>query len=312
MWEIIESINSNPYSQTLFDFSSAVILLYLSYLLHSTIRRRKLENLFRRAEVKGYNLFDYINDVFKREIAMEKRKINEYNRQIEFGKISRDIIHDLMNHLNNLNLSIGHEINAIKNQALEDQLKLTIQSSNNLISYINNTKKMMLSNINQNPESATCLILEEINSVVRLLQSNIQRENIEIIVSCPKDLSIPFHPTLIHQMIFNMLNNSIQALKDTDKEDKFIKIFSDKLNKSMVFIDIADNGPGIKDEIKKRLFSEMLTTKKDGTGLGLYSVANIVHHEIEGTIGCESKENIGTLFHIEIPIKRKKIFERLF
>ena len=312
MWEIIDSINSNPYSQTLFDFSSAVILLYLSYLLHSTIRRRKLENLFKRAEAKGYNLFDYINDVFKREIAMEKRKINEYNKQIEFGKISRDIIHDLMNQLNNLNLSIGHEIKAMKNQALEEQLKLTIQSSNNLISYINNTKKVMLSNISQNPESATCIILEEINSVVRLLQSNIQRENIEIIISCPKDLSIPFHPTLIHQIIFNMLNNSIQALRDTDRENKFIKIFSDKLNKSVVFIDIADNGHGIKDDIKKRLFNEMLTTKKDGTGLGLYSVANIVQHELEGTIGCESKEYIGTLFHIEIPIKRKKIFERLF
>ena len=69
---------------------------------------------------------------------------------------------------------------------------------------------------------------------------------------------------------------------------------------SSVVIDIEDNGPGIPDELKIKIFEPLFTTKQTGTGLGLASCKTIVdsHH---GTISLTSTMGKGTTFSIEIP-----------
>jgi signal transduction histidine kinase len=247
------------------------------------------------------------------EIANEKRKINEYNRQIEFGKISRHIIHELMNHLNNLNLSIEHEMKTMNNNSIEEQLKMTILASNNLVTYINNAKKMMTAESIHATKDVPCNILEEINSVLSLLKPQLVKNNIDTEIECSKELTLPAHPTHIHQILFNLTNNAIQALNETDRNKKFIKIVCKELDKNTICLDVVDNGHGMSEEVQAKLFKKMFSTKADGTGLGLYTVANILDHELEGNIFCHSKQGVGTLFHVQIPIKgRFRILSKIF
>ena len=66
---------------------------------------------------------------------------------------------------------------------------------------------------------------------------------------------------------------------------------------------IADNGPGIQDEDKEKLFLPYFSTKKDGTGLGL-AIANRIVKEHGGHIrGTGTIEPHGTVFTISIPVK---------
>ena len=66
---------------------------------------------------------------------------------------------------------------------------------------------------------------------------------------------------------------------------------------------ISDNGIGISDEQKKRIFQPNFTTKSSGTGLGLAMVKNIVDG-FGGNIWFESAENIGTTFSVEFPVAK--------
>jgi signal transduction histidine kinase len=73
-----------------------------------------------------------------------------------------------------------------------------------------------------------------------------------------------------------------------------------------VEITLKDDGPGIPDDIKARLFDPFVTSKGDGhSGLGLSIVHNLVK-ALNGTMTCESDTGKGTCFRIGLPIVLNK------
>ncbi|MEO0806844.1 MAG: HAMP domain-containing sensor histidine kinase, partial [Cyanobacteria bacterium J06643_4] len=74
-----------------------------------------------------------------------------------------------------------------------------------------------------------------------------------------------------------------------------------------VRITIADNGMGMTDDVRKQAFDPFFTTKPvgNGTGLGLSMSYQIVTLNHQGTLSCESKVGVGTVFTVEIPLNLK-------
>ena len=70
-----------------------------------------------------------------------------------------------------------------------------------------------------------------------------------------------------------------------------------------ILVEIGDNGPGIPDELRKRIFEPFFSTKKEktGVGLGLAVVYGIIQRH-NGKIWLNSQEGKGTTFYIELPI----------
>lgn len=69
---------------------------------------------------------------------------------------------------------------------------------------------------------------------------------------------------------------------------------------SHVLLEVTDTGPGLAPELQDHLFDAFQTTKADGTGLGLYSVACTVR-DLEGTVECESSPGAGATFRVRLP-----------
>ena len=70
----------------------------------------------------------------------------------------------------------------------------------------------------------------------------------------------------------------------------------------LAYLEIADDGPGIKKEDKEKLFLPYFSTKKEGTGLGL-AIAHRIITEHGGRIWAKDNTPHGTIFTIEIPLK---------
>lgn len=85
-----------------------------------------------------------------------------------------------------------------------------------------------------------------------------------------------------------------------------IRIRTELTESEQVLIRIADNGPGISEEISQRLFDPFFTTKAvgKGTGLGLSISYQIVVEKHQGQIECHSQLGKGTEFIISIPVKQ--------
>ena len=103
------------------------------------------------------------------------------------------------------------------------------------------------------------------------------------------------------QVINNMISNSIQAYDG--KEHGIIDLTVSEDN-GQIIISVKDYACGISDEVKSKLFTQMITTKgKNGTGLGLFmSYSNIKAH-FNGDITVESELNKGTEFKIILPVQ---------
>lgn len=101
----------------------------------------------------------------------------------------------------------------------------------------------------------------------------------------------------LKQVFINLIKNAIEALREGGN-----LYVSTRHVLGYVEITISDDGPGIPDTIKSRLFEPFVSSKgKDHAGLGLSIVYNIVK-ELKGTITCKSDRKKGTSFKIVLPI----------
>ena len=105
--------------------------------------------------------------------------------------------------------------------------------------------------------------------------------------------------TQLIRIITNLVKNAIQALPD-DRANKYVNIQL-SIENGFAKIEVSDNGKGIPEENKKRIFEPKFSTKAVGMGLGLGIIKNIIEG-YNGTISFISQENIGTTFTVLLPI----------
>ena len=98
----------------------------------------------------------------------------------------------------------------------------------------------------------------------------------------------------------NIIKNGIQAIGN---EIGHIEVIISRLGEKYR-IQISDNGCGIKEDDKKKVFFPNFTTKSSGMGVGL-SVSHDIIQGMGGSITFSSKEGIGTVFTIDIPILKE-------
>jgi len=106
----------------------------------------------------------------------------------------------------------------------------------------------------------------------------------------------------LHQVLVNLLTNAQQALRETPRRRRITVTTRSGPDDRSVVLEVADNGPGISQEIQARLFEPFFTTKPpgEGTGLGLAICQGIVntHH---GTLQVVSAPGEGATFRMELP-----------
>ena len=104
------------------------------------------------------------------------------------------------------------------------------------------------------------------------------------------------------QVVNNMISNAIQSYNGKTGEKIRLDVHRQDDN---VVISIKDNGCGLPENVKEKLFKEMITTKgKNGTGLGMYMSYSTIKANFGGNITFESEKNEGTTFNVIIPIKK--------
>ena len=151
---------------------------------------------------------------------------------------------------------------------------------------------------------------EGIESTLLILQNRLKarynRPAIEIIKKYGDLPPITCCAGEVNQVFMNLLSNAIDALEETPEHQGRITIrTSVNTDRSGIIIQIADNGPGINQEVKEQLFDPFFTTKPlgKGTGLGLSISHQIVVEKHGGILKCESALGKGTEFCIEIPLQ---------
>ncbi|MEG3987855.1 ATP-binding protein [Microcoleus sp. S28C3] len=161
-------------------------------------------------------------------------------------------------------------------------------------------------------------IHEGINSAILILKhrlkANEYRPQIEVMTKYGNLPKIECFPGQLNQVFMNLLANAIDALEESNLGRSFteiaanpnrITICTDVMGEAHIKIKIADNGTGMKEEVKQQIFDHLFTTKGvgKGTGLGLAIVHQIAVEKHGGSIEVNAALGIGTEFAIVLPVK---------
>ncbi len=153
---------------------------------------------------------------------------------------------------------------------------------------------------------STFSVYDLIKKVDILVKHEIKKAllTLETTIDCEPTLALRGDINNLIQVIINLISNSIQAYNGKPNEKIFLTVSADDSN---VFIQIKDNGSGMSEEIKNKLFKEMVTTKgKNGTGLGLYMSYSTIKGKFNGNIEFTSELNVGTTFVITLPLHKEE------
>ena len=116
----------------------------------------------------------------------------------------------------------------------------------------------------------------------------------------------------IKRVAINLLDNACAALHSSNPNQagpqiKIASHYNEQLQ--MAVVEVADNGPGMTEEVKARVFEPYFSTKAGGTGLGL-AIAKRIVNDHDGFIRVQSLPDEGTKFLIELPTAVRQGLDR--
>jgi nitrogen-specific signal transduction histidine kinase len=140
---------------------------------------------------------------------------------------------------------------------------------------------------------------EFILKLQKQFEQHYKDQNISISTQISDDVKLFADEKKIKRVVSNLVNNAVEAMQHSNTVNPHITI-SEKLIGNTIQMEVADNGPGIPDEIKEKLFEPFVTHgKPKGSGLGL-AIAHQFMKAHEGSIEVDSSSE-GTTFRLIFP-----------
>ncbi len=243
--------------------------------------------------------------------------ISEYNKMIKklddsanllakseregaWREMAKQVAHEIKNPLTPMKLSIQYLEHAFKSNP-DNIAPLMKRVSNTLIEQIDNLAHIAneFSNFAKMPRANNeeFIVNDLVESVHDLFK---EVKDTDVFLSLPKkDYTVFADRKQLMRVLNNLIKNAVEAIPE--EIDGVIKISLFERD-AMSVIKVSDNGIGIPEEMKNKVFVPNFTTKNSGTGLGLAISKNIIE-SVNGKIYYETEPNVGTDFFVELPIE---------
>ncbi|MDL2266243.1 sensor histidine kinase [Parabacteroides sp. OttesenSCG-928-G07] len=149
------------------------------------------------------------------------------------------------------------------------------------------------------PNMKPCNLYELISSIHSLMNPSMQQKGIAFNIKTDnRELTASIDRELIEQVIINFITNATYAV--SAKTSPRIHLFSGSDPEGRTFITVADNGSGIPDDIRDKIFIPFFSTKKSGNGIGL-SISREIVKLHNADIYIQSEDQQGSAFTILFP-----------
>ena len=250
-------------------------------------------NVTRMVDERGHPIGVVI--VFDNLTNLEKAQ-----RLAAWQEVARRIAHEIKNPLTPIQLSAQRLRKRYLDRIGEDR-DIFDQCTATIINQVDEIKKLAgeFSDFARMPK-----LRKEIGNLGALAEEVVflyREAHRHLTISCQVRPELPtfsFDAIQIKRVLINLLDNAVAVLGDRGAITVVVEPAKDG---HAVCLSVADNGPGIADEIKLRIFEPYYSTRKSGTGLGL-AIAHTIVTEHNGRLRCRDNSPTGAVFTVELPL----------
>jgi len=267
--------------------------------LHQTDLTKRNEKIFveNPSEEIG-KLIDSYNAMID-ELEQSAAKLARSEREQAWREMAKQVAHEIKNPLTPMRLTV-QSFERKFNPAAPDAKTKIAEFSKTLIQQID-----MMSSIASAFSSFADMPAQQ-NETLNVVKTvklalDIFNENYIHFISEEEEIIAKLDRTQLIRVVTNLVKNAIQAVPEVDSPRILVSVASEG---DYVKLSVADNGIGISDEVKEKVFEPKFTTKSSGMGLGLGMVKNIVE-TYKGTISLTSQHGKGSVFTVKFPKAKK-------
>ncbi|MBF0537906.1 MAG: PAS domain S-box protein [Nitrospirae bacterium] len=249
-----------------------------------------------------------IRDVTRRkqieeELRVQHHLVIEQSRQLAISELMISIAHHWRQPLSAIGAIIQNVEDAFDYKELDEEFfHSSVKDIVRELIYLSKTIDNFSSFYRRDKEKIVFRVHECIEKTLSLLRDYFRSKYITVAVDVEEDLELEGYFNEFSRVIFNIINNIKDIFEERNINNGHINIRAYRnINNGRVMISIADNGGGMREDIKSRVFDPYFTTKHKsrGVGLGLYMARVMIEKNLNGSIVAQNTDN-GAEFIIEI------------
>jgi len=305
--ELDEFLKRLGYTYMIMLIVAIVLALLLSKYITKTlktisdkIKETRLEKRNEKIEIKSsteeiLTLVNSYNSMID-ELQESAVKLATSEREQAWREMAKQVAHEIKNPLTPMRLSVQSfqrkfdPTDPAIHQKVDEFSKTLIQQIDTMSSIAS-----AFSNFAKMPAQQNEML--NVVSIVKLALDIFNEDYITFIAE-EEEIIAKFDRTQLIRVVTNLIKNGIQSIPNDAEDPKIIVHVFSKDN--MIKITVQDNGIGISEDNKSKVFEPKFTTKTSGMGLGLAMVKNIVE-TYNGTINFISEKGKGTTFTVTFP-----------
>jgi PAS domain S-box-containing protein len=254
-----------------------------------------------------------------RELKEATVQLIQSEKLSALGELTAGVAHELNQPLNAIKIICQSTLRDIeKNRFEEDALE---QDLNDVVNQVNKMAEIIdhMRIFTRRTEGIPKEMID-VNSVIegalKFVGQQLKNRNIEVVRELSPDLPKVIGDAIrLEQVVMNLITNARNAVEISGKEHKSIEIRTYSENRNQidnqlsaidnpaVVVEVTDNGVGIPEDLREKIFQPFFTTREPGKGTGLgLSVASKIVEEHNGRIEVESQVGEGTTFRVLLPM----------
>lgn len=234
----------------------------------------------------------YSIERMRHQLKQVIRSTLEIERQASLGQVAAGLAHDIRNPLTTMHTTLQALVRREPNPEHREMLLMLDEEIDRVNDVIGNLLNFARP---REPQMETVAVAALFDSLAALVNASARRQNVSIQIDCPSDATVFADSGQLRQILMNLILNALQAMHGGGKIH-----LSATADEAEVSLSVEDNGPGMHEELAKRITEPFFTTKETGTGLGL-AICQTLAVRNGARLSIETELNRGTRATVSFP-----------
>jgi signal transduction histidine kinase len=231
-----------------------------------------------------------------KELELKNRELARKNRLADLGQMASHVAHEVRNNL----VPVSLYMSLLRRRLSDDSASLDILAKVEAgFAALDVTVNDLLNfTAHRSPQWQTFLLGDLVEEVCDSLAPQLEAQRVDLDVDVPPNTLLTADREMVRRALLNLVLNAIDVMPDGGE-----LVITSYDGARGLEIEVADSGPGLSDEVQRRVFEPFYTTKQNGTGLGLA----IVYHVAEahgGTVTATNCPEGGAAFTLRFPPRK--------